>query len=562
MSYLLALLIILFASPAWAQCTGSTPTFNCTSSTTVSQLQTCINGAVDGDTINLAAGSYDWSAGGVSWTDKNVKIIGAGIGSTNIDTGALAGFTIANDTAGKANWRISGISFTGIYQPVVLAAIIITNSGAVAVGTNSTTDKGWRIDHVDAQYVHDTAYIPLFIGTIGMTYGVIDSSTFSGTNGFAILSIAPYMVAAGDSTTVSPFLGGYDHAQGVSLGDIKAIYFENNTVNFTGTNQSVVNSAYGGRYVGRYNNVTGSMFQAHDAAGFRRGPVQYEYYNNAMVGGSTPFGHPFLLRGGTGVVFNNTISGFTSNEVALGDERANGTEGGPLGNCNTGVNPYDGNLGDAAAPGWPCLDQIGRGSGAIGSQASFPLYLWNNTSLIIVGSPSVPAYIKATAHSTGGAGNGDIDYCDAGTGAKPASCGTHTLTYAAYTCPHPLTGLAEGCNASTIGTAGYNTEVEDPPDTTAPAISAFTVPSSNVGYAVPVTLTCTDAIGVTGWCLVETDSYAGCSWVGAVITSKTFSTQGAKTLFAFCRDGSGNVSASSTDSVTVTSGRGATFTVR
>jgi hypothetical protein len=222
--------------------------------------------------------------------------------------------------------------------------------------------------------------------------------------------------------------------------------------------------------------------------------------------------------------------------------------------------------------GYPCRDQIGRGkdNATTGVQAAEPVVLWNNRWCADLDTYSDGPFATGVSCSlqaasvnaaTIGAGMDTVivanqDFCQAAT--QPASCNSIEFSYTPYTCPHPLTGLTEGCNAATAGTAGYNTEVEDPPDTTAPEVTAFTVPSSNVGYVVPVTLTCTDAIGVTGWCLVETDSYGGCLWPGATITSKTFTTQGAKTLYAFCRDGSGNVSASSTDSVTVTSGRGST----
>ena len=98
-------------------------------------------------------------------------------------------------------------------------------------------------------------------------------------------------------------------------------------------------------------------------------------------------------------------------------------------------------------------------------------------------------------------------------------------------------------------------------DTTPPAVT-FSIPSSNVGYVVPLTFSCTDAVGVTGYCVQESDSVGSCSWVGSAPATFTFTTQGSKTLYAACRDAIPNTSAMSSDSVTVTSGRGATFTVR
>jgi hypothetical protein len=105
-------------------------------------------------------------------------------------------------------------------------------------------------------------------------------------------------------------------------------------------------------------------------------------------------------------------------------------------------------------------------------------------------------------------------------------------------------------------------------DVTAPAVTVFTVPASNVGYNIPITMTCTDAVGVTGYCVTEVNDSATCydgspTWSATPITSYPTGTQGTnKPLYAFCKDLAGNISASATDSVTVTSGRGATFTVR
>jgi hypothetical protein len=98
-------------------------------------------------------------------------------------------------------------------------------------------------------------------------------------------------------------------------------------------------------------------------------------------------------------------------------------------------------------------------------------------------------------------------------------------------------------------------------DTTAPTVT-FSIPSSNVGYVVPLTFSCTDDTAVTGYCVQESGSVGSCSWVGSAPANFIFATQGSKNLYAWCRDVVPNTSGASTDSVTVTSGRGVTFTVR
>ena len=182
--------------------------------------------------------------------------------------------------------------------------------------------------------------------------------------------------------------------------------------------------------------------------------------------------YPMRLHGGgTGLIYNNTISGFPQNFVLLGEGRLpdQSQSGSPLLFCD-GTHNWDGNAGDSSAPGWPCLSQTGRDAGrtmaqiqAGNKQASFPLYLWNNGPQDRCSNPSAggtacdnsfgvdtysasaPRYFKSTPHTTSGFGNGDVDYF-IGT-AKPSGAGTHHLIYTPYTYPHPLTGGSGGVTA-------------------------------------------------------------------------------------------------------------------
>ncbi len=82
------------------------------------------------------------------------------------------------------------------------------------------------------------------------------------------------------------------------------------------------------------------------------------------------------------------------------------------------------------------------------------------------------------------------------------------------------------------------------PDTTAPTIDVLTLPATSTTLDVPVTaFTATDNVKVTGYCLTEAVSSAGCSWKTTVPTSYTFSSSGGKTLYSFAKDAVGNISA-------------------
>ena len=93
-------------------------------------------------------------------------------------------------------------------------------------------------------------------------------------------------------------------------------------------------------------------------------------------------------------------------------------------------------------------------------------------------------------------------------------------------------------------------------DTTAPTVSAFTIPATATSLMVAITtLTATDNTAVTGYKLTETATapLAGATgWSATKPANYTFATAGAKTLYAWARDAAGNVSLSKSASVTIT----------
>lgn len=89
MQILLAILIILFASPAWGACTGSSPTWT-TDGNELADVQECLAAASAGDTINVIAGD-----GAATWSAQldltvGVKIKGPGAANLTI-TNAFTG---------------------------------------------------------------------------------------------------------------------------------------------------------------------------------------------------------------------------------------------------------------------------------------------------------------------------------------------------------------------------------------------------------------------------------------------------------------------------------------
>ena len=402
-------------------------------------VQAAVDSAVDGNTVCVPAGNFPW-ADPVVIDDKNIHVRGSGIDQTVVSgTGSFLFYIDASSNHGQV--RISGFTFTGSSAAVPIVFTSESNAGIVS---------GWRFDHNKFQY---TSGSRTGISLRGVTYGLIDHNEFVWSQGFAIHAAA-YNASDGCSTD-NP-AGNFINSQPLDLGTANAIYIEDNTFISTGNGGITAydTSAGGARAVFRHNTVTGGFYYSHWTRGCEIGGILHEIYNNTFIGNgdygiSVGAGYPIRIEAGTGVIFNNYADGFHTGSfvpyVYLDERRqAGGTESGqPLWLTCDGTRPWDGNSGDPAAPGWPCLGQIGRSPGksmsaiqAGDTQTSAPLYLWNNGTQASCATGGVcadswdvyadpPAYIKATPHP-----NGDVDYVKHGSTPKPG--------YLPYTYPHPL----------------------------------------------------------------------------------------------------------------------------
>jgi hypothetical protein len=399
-------------------------------SCTLEDVQTAINAAIDNDTVTIPAGMCAWT-GAVIWSNKNISVIGAGIGQTII-TGKGARFYIHTET--KAAFRISRITFSGSDHTGV--PIQIKNNF-------NTPTSGFRIDHVRFHYTDDVGATIILI--TGLTYGVIDNCIFDLTAG---LILQHYAYTENEGV----YQGTTSWSLPLDLGGPSAIYFEDNDVNFssTGNGYTGMNDSWtGGRLVFRYNDIMQAMFQTHGARGSFRGGLKLEIYNNAMRADNPKWDRLAQLRSGTGVFFNNSISGYDYPFLTMDCPRVCDSTVSAFGRCD-GTSQWDGNTPGEA--GWPCLDQPGRGPGPLGNQPSVPLYAWNNGpesgchtggpctdqkvlvaswgyELCAPGPPYTASYIKTTGDTAPHAG-GVLDFVNNGKTPMPG--------YTPYTYPHPL----------------------------------------------------------------------------------------------------------------------------
>ena len=278
-----------------------------------------------------------------------------------------------------------------------------------------------------------------------------------------------------------------------TFGTNKAMFVEDNTFTTTRSSQQYCNDGWkGSRVVYRHNTYTNCLWANHgtDSPGRWRSQRQYEVYNNTFtISNGLTWPSVIGSRGGTGVVYNNTVttsggstvfsvhdlhsyrpenhsaayafSATPFNQCTSGTgtcESGTSTSPGAFASWASGcpnvnnscLSVWDGNAPTGANtwPGYPALDQPGRGAGDLISgdtplnqvtgtatwphQALDPVYAWNNTingSVVnIVVSDSDPAGVFVLG----------VDYFNI---PKPG--------YTAYCYPHPLvSGASCGAMAS------------------------------------------------------------------------------------------------------------------
>ena len=387
-------------------------------------VQAAIDLANDGDIVIVPAGTCTWDSA-VSFY-KSITVQGAGIDSTIIidstpgyPTWEQTPFWISGST-GKT-FRITGFTFkdTRTSDPNGIIKII---------GHNNT----FRIDHVKFDDILNRG-----IWIKGRSYGVIDHNIFvkETDDNFVAIHIEDDVIMV-DETEDS-------WSRPMSYGTAEAVYIEDNTFDYDYHNFGT-DCQMGGRYVFRYNIVNGTTVGNHGYNSVASSCLQEEIYNNIF---NPPEGvsvyRAIQFRGGTGVIFNNTITGDYTHAIHVTNYRSCSDGFYPgKGPCD-GTSPEDGNTPpDSVNHGWPCYDQIGRGT----NQESYPLYEWDNA--INGQDADIEVYDAGseTCYTTIHIQEGRDYYND-----------TPMPGYTPYTYPHPLvTGIEESEKLKTVLPLAFN----------------------------------------------------------------------------------------------------------
>ena len=250
------------------------------------EIQQRINAAANGAVVKIPAGSFTWERG-ITIEGKGVTLEGEGQGITTI-TNASGHSLISVSCGSSSSTRIKGLTLLG--------------DRAVAI-SGSKASAPYRVDH--CTFDDGPTAQAILVEVRGNGPGLIDQCKF--VAGAASEMIHNYGTGAKDAS------GWSDE---VTPGSAAAVYIEDCTFTknpltdhyFYGT--AAIQSYYGARTVMRYCQLNFCHIDQHGNVPPLYGARWWEFYNNTF--NVPPNGNQsdyIALRGGSGVVFNNHVSG-------------------------------------------------------------------------------------------------------------------------------------------------------------------------------------------------------------------------------------------------------------
>jgi hypothetical protein len=352
--FTVAVIIMIFCS---CKKEGSKLDYNIlVGSNSFEDVQSAVDSAESGDIIKIPAGNSNWTTTLVIPDDKRITLLGSGRDVTVISSDTSCPGSLIN--MGSSGSRITDMGFS------------LANNNGDGIRVRG---RDWRIDHCrfenNIDQIIEGVHARGYSSDEGCPAGLIDHCDFINTR----------VVVTGDAALMANAIW----AEPLGLGTNNAVFIEDCNFNYTQFSNAV-DANYGGRYVFRYNTVNDSYTEAHSLQGTHRATRSWEIYSNTINQVNRNMWAPFFLRGGTGVVFDNTITGdWSSGPAIVVDNRRSFEALGEGGLCD-GTSPWDGN---EEENGYPARDQIGRSTdqwlwtdaNPYPPQELDPFYQWNNS---------------------------------------------------------------------------------------------------------------------------------------------------------------------------------------
>ena len=399
-------------------------------------VQAAIDSASNGDRVVIPNGGSTWST--PITINKSITLQGGGSYSVNtnhedngswpltITFSSLPDYRSGIEISGTLGTfiRITGIHFTG--------SVPGGTSGHGAILVETSNEANWRVDNCKFN-VSGNALTTQSSGLGGLVDHIYSYSSGCDTDS---------RVIAMDNR--NSFEGNWAFTQPVGFGSSNFLFIEDSTFWKTctsGTPSTAVTDAQaGGKFVFRHNYVKDAMLIWHgsESGAPQRGGYAFEIYNNEFYWTMPSWKYHAAIfdRGGTALVYNN----IATNYHALWKTWVHRAETpfGIFGQAD-GNQVHDGNWGAPYPPGYPALDQPGRGQASgvalsdVQPQQESKCYIWNNT---LINTDAVfhnnPTYVVEGRDY-------EISSDDS---AKPSG-------YISYPYPHPLQSSGSGPNPPT-----------------------------------------------------------------------------------------------------------------
>ena len=301
MRRLLVLLALLVPAPAAAATTFNTA--NCSEAT----VQAAINGASAGDEVHLPACNVTWST--AVTVNSAITLSGSGMGVTIItgapstQQGAFTFLTFTTPSTGVVGLR--NIEFKG------------PSSGSGGNADSNLIHFFGNSQSIIIEHIKCTAVINTgCFGFYGYTRGVMSDWQCimqSGQSPGICITLKPYSWGDvgwnGDKSWNMPS----------TIGTAQAFVFENGTCTNTSSNWLFCFDANAGaRFTVRFSTFNNMFIGTHglETSGRTRGVRQIEFYKNTFnVTGGLFFDSTMSTRGGTGIVWGNTITASSGSGV-------------------------------------------------------------------------------------------------------------------------------------------------------------------------------------------------------------------------------------------------------
>lgn len=507
-------LLVWWIGSVEAACSGPTVegdgvTTRTAAAVSTTEINLCVTASASGDRIRVPEGSGTINVSLPSSKDLDI------IGATVVTCSGTPGTSGYSCSAGGTTTTVTGSpAFTiDLAASHTISGFVITGGAGERVSSTGeqNVNKHFRIHH--NSLISTAGWQPIRFrgGSNGIhPQGIWDHNRFQ--DGVAIHT---------NGTLDQLNEGDVQHAiwaEESPLGDSsKVIYLEANYFTNSANTTNYGDGNYGGRSVIRFNTTSGGAIVAweyHSPQGDNRGYQRWENYKNHHINLDIHDGCFFgmhSLRGGTGVVFDNAMTGATSgcnNKISMDNVRSADNVA-VFGLCDGTRTGIDQNTGGQL--GWHCRDQIGIShdlsqwdhlpTPLSWNQNLKPAYLWNNTE----GASNAPVTVDTAGNNlTHIIANRDFyDYSTAtgspqtvgvrqGTIAnRPANCttgvaywatdegewnsdnpgvdgrlykctatNTWTLYYTPYTYPHPWTGASQSTPPARFSPVFLRAEVQ------------------------------------------------------------------------------------------------------